>query len=346
MTQTANTAVRIPPELRLSAAMRLVSGAVDDRERAGRRLIATAPAFGIDLDLLWGTIAPGADGRPTVRQAVLAVPGSGRTAMLFISGPGPAQEVGPVPAQAGERVAALREAFAGLSRSDRDIVLAQALPEPGEHWAIEACRGAAMVHVGDLAYLRRSLRPTGPARLNRARSRPPAWPAGVTVVEVRDAEDFEPGGDGAALQAALEASYVDTLDCPELCGLRSTRDVLASHMATGKFDPSTWWIVREGDEPAGCMLMTHCPDHDSVELVYLGLGPRLRGRGLARRLMEFGIERVARCKASELTCAVDRRNTPALRLYTSLGFGEFTARVAYVRPLSSPSVTAEPATGA
>ena len=45
---------------------------------------------------------------------------------------------------------------------------------------------------------------------------------------------------GQQVDLALDRSYVDTMDCPELCGMRATADILASHKATGEFDPSLW----------------------------------------------------------------------------------------------------------
>ena len=126
---------------------------------------------------------------------------------------------------------------------------------------------------------------------------------------------------------------MDTLDCPELCGLRRTDDVIASHLATGVFHPETWWLVFEDGEPEGCVLMSHCPEHDSVELVYLGLSPRLRRRGLGERLLRCAIARCARYSAASVTCAVDRRNAPAVALYERLGFRAFASRIALVRGL-------------
>ena len=81
---------------------------------------------------------------------------------------------------------------------------------------------------------------------------------------------------------ALERSYVDTLDCPELCGLRVVDDVLESHRSVGVFDPGMWWLVMAEDEPEGCMLLSACPEQNAVELVYLGISPRLRAGDWAR----------------------------------------------------------------
>lgn len=319
---------RIPTDLRVSAARRLVTEPGPSRDRAARRLVNTAQEFGIDLNLLWGTMAQDAQGRDVVAQVCLGVPGTGRTVMLFLSGPGDPALFGSPAQQFAGRVESVRAALAGLAQDLPEPVLVQALPEPGETWAIDAYRAADMQWVGDLAYLRRDFAQAVPAASG-------GWSDGVEVAAVGDPEDFSPDGDGTALIAALDASYADTLDCPELCGLRTTRDVLASHLATGNFVPSRWWLVRKGGQPEGCCLLNHVPDHDSVELVYLGISPALRGTGLARTLLEFAIARCAELHAAEITCAVDRRNAPAQRLYGRMGFEEFTSRVAFVRPVGS-----------
>ena len=97
----------------------------------------------------------------------------------------------------------------------------------------------------------------------------------------------ELGLDAAApeLLEALESSYQDTLDCPELCGLRETPDVLDSHRSTGVFDPALWWMVHVNGQARGCALFNRCPEQRTIELVYLGLSPELRGRGLGKWLL-------------------------------------------------------------
>lgn len=323
-------AVHLSSDLRLSAASRLVSEASGNRQTAARRFISAAPLHGIDLDLLWGTVDRRSDGTPErVREACLAVVGSGRTAMLFLSGPEhPGMTRGD--ASGAERVAAIRCAVDHFIAADPARVrLIQALPEPHETWAIEAFLDAGFQVVGDLAYLRRPLerrpKPASPGPLA------PTWPEGVSVRQVTRLGDG--AADQALLIAALERSYEETLDCPELCGLRQTRDVLASHRSTGAWDPSLWWIVFLHDEPHGCMLFNLCPEQQSVELVYLGLSPAARGRRIGSKLLAMGLEHLRGQPATEVACAVDRRNTPALRLYESAGFREFTGRVALVKPV-------------
>ena len=298
-------------------------------EQAASRFLASAPDHGIDLDLLWGQVGP--DGE--VAQVCLAVLGAGRTAMLFLSRPGTADGA------PGARAACIRAACAGVAgRFGRRVVIAQGLPEPSEPWALRAFREAGFLHVGDLAYLSRPLRPAD------ASGRPgprPSWPAGIRVRPIRTLS--RASDDRCQLAAAMERSYLGTLDCPELCGLRETEDVIDSHASTGRWTPALWRLVTLDGRPEGCVLLNPSPALRTVELVYLGLGPDLRGRGLGERLMRDALALAAarrkRDGAEAMTCAVDRRNTPALRLYARLGFEEIAARVALVRPLGPQDVS-------
>jgi len=314
--------VRITHDLVPAAARRLVQQQGQDIDEAARRLVTSAPIHGIDLTLAWGVLGHDARGNILVRQVCMGVPGSGRTAMLFLSEPFPDGDPGGEAVSRVERIACINAlcAYLGQEMPSR-VRLAQSLPEPGESWAIRALEGAAFVNVGNLAYLRK---PAGPAN-----AQAPSWPEGVVV------RRFDQLGDDREriLIEALERTYIDTLDCPELCGLRDVRDVLASHRATGSFDPALWWVVFSGTQPEGCALMNRCPEQRSIELVYLGLGPALRGKGLARSLLVFAIAHAARgTTAWPVTCAVDARNAPALGLYKGLGFSGFARRVAFVRP--------------
>jgi ribosomal protein S18 acetylase RimI-like enzyme len=308
--------------LHAGAGARLVRDPSD--ERSGRRFVASARRHGLDLRLMWGVL--GGEGGTEVRQVCLAVPGAGRTAMLFLSGP-----IGVTGEDAEsdhlERVAILQHAERDIIEQETGIRLLQALPEPHETWASRAYTDAGFIAIGQLSYQRLLLR-------NAACAEPGPLPEGV---ELRSITSLGPGSkDRELLAEALLASYVDTLDCPELCGLREIDDVLESHMATGQFDPSLWWIVTAHGVPRGCLLLSHVPQQETVELVYLGLAPSLRGMGLGGVLMAKGVSELRAQGHEELTCAVDVRNAPARRLYAHVGFSEFAARVAHVLPVRRP----------
>jgi ribosomal protein S18 acetylase RimI-like enzyme len=121
-------------------------------------------------------------------------------------------------------------------------------------------------------------------------------------------------------------TFIETLDCPALNGLRSPADVLEGFLDGQELSAQDgWWIMASQDKYLGCVLVNGLPNGTS-ELVYMGLGPTSRGRGYGRLLLEQGIA-TARARGSEmLVAAVDCANWPAGRLYKQAGFQE-NARV-------------------
>jgi mycothiol synthase len=133
----------------------------------------------------------------------------------------------------------------------------------------------------------------------------------------------------------LRESYVGSLDMPELEGIRSLDDVLASHCAAGRFDADHWLVGRLSDESraAAVLLLASHPDRDAWEIAYLGLTPKARGRGLGRSSLAQAIA-MARDNAPRIELAVDVRNTPAERLYRAAGFTAYDRRSVHVSVFS------------
>ncbi len=336
------TPKQIPCTLRLSAAERLV--ATSDRKDAAKKLVASAPAHGIDLDLMWGIVDPDTQdpdtqqaatkNHPWVRQVALAVVGSGKTAMLFHSNPDNLSSLGSTQTQTQEIADSIKAAITGLSAYSPDrVTLAQSLIETNMDWAVQACTQAGMICVGTLDYMRMPINSKFP-NSNPAIKQTNDWPAGITVRTMTSIHPSAPNSDYNNLIQALEGSYIDTLDCPELCGLRSMEDVVESHKATGDFNPQHWHLIFKDGAPAGCCLLTHIPQSNSVELVYLGLSPPVRGLGLGRTVLSHAIAQLDIPQLREVSCAVDDRNTPAINIYKSLGFERFDARVGFVVPIA------------
>ncbi len=315
---TPTRVVQIAERDRPAAAQRLVEASAPDDPGAGRRFLAAARLHGLDIRRLWASVdVRSARGRP--REVCLLVPGSGRTAMLFTSTPGD-------PAAIRE----LGDVIDHACGAAGDAALAQALLAPEETAVAEALRHAGFEELADLAYLRRA-RPTAGEFV------PGALPAEIDLLSVATLDAPAERIDGW-LMAAMRRSYTATLDCPRLCELRRTEDVLESHRATGEHDPSLWWLVRHAGEPAGVMLFSPSVAQSTLELVYLGVDPALRGRGLARRILEHGLATLAGRQEASVTCAVDLRNMPARRLYERLGFADVSRRRAFVRALGAMSV--------
>lgn len=337
----AAAVVRVPRGLYVKAAERLVSQEAGPRQAAARRFVSAAPSYGIDLSLMWGVLS--GSGR-SVRQVCLAVHGAGRTAMLFVSG---ARPEGEEPADVGYRAACIDAACRhvavhgaeGGKGVRRPAVLAQALLEPDEAAQAAGLTAAGFSRLGGLAYLALRRGQGGFVAGGSA----PAMPEGVTV---RTAASIARDRRDGLLTGLLDQTYVETLDCPELCGLREARDVLESHRAVGVHDPNLWWVAfgpdaadggsgAESRQPIGCMLLNPCPEQDAIELVYLGLAPGARGRGVARWLLDHGLRSVSMRPESRITCAVDLRNGPAMRLYQRAGFARLGERTPFVRGIRS-----------
>jgi ribosomal protein S18 acetylase RimI-like enzyme len=325
---TSPTGELVPQNLRQSACERLVTG--PHRTQAARNLIGSASAHGIDLNMLWGVIDRSSTGPARVRQSCLAVLGAGATAMLFHSSPESARWLGSKPTQQAEISAALVACLEGLGAYPDRARLAQCLIEPKHTWAPDVFVHAGMQFVGELAYLRQPIEHASERHVPE-----PDWPEGISVRPIRSLDPNDPGSDRRDLIEALELSYIDTLDCPELCGLRSMDDVVDSHIATGSFNPDFWLLIELKGKPVGCCLLTHCPANTSIELVYLGIGAPARGLGLGKTVLSYGTERMRHLGAREVTCAVDTRNTPALRVYESLGYARFDSRIGYVARLNA-----------
>lgn len=311
-------AERVEGEELFAAAQRIVPQTGNRRDLAAR-FLAGARASGLDLSHAFAVLDRSSPGRaPTARQACFAVPGPGRTAMLFLSGPPVAnRETGDADA---ERDACVRGAIASVATAG--VRLVQALPDPAEEWACSCFERVGLRSVGDLAYLSRHL----------GGVRPESRPHTPEGLRLRDCGNLRAGSDNRSrLCDLLTRTYNDTLDCPELCGMRDVDDIVESHLAAGAFDARHWLIASDGSRDVGCCLVSLNDDGATAELVYVGLDPSARGKGIARWLLQTSMWGLRTTAAQQMVCAVDKRNTPAAKLYADLGFREFAQRRALVK---------------
>jgi ribosomal protein S18 acetylase RimI-like enzyme len=136
----------------------------------------------------------------------------------------------------------------------------------------------------------------------------------------------------------VESTFEGTLDCPNLPRWSSASETLAGWRRRGTFDPGLWWLARVDGEYAGCLLLTHYPERERFEVTYVGVVPKRRGRGLGRKMMEKGLFEIAgRHAKSVLALAVDAQNSPAVRMYESLGFTVAERRKVFFSLLAQPS---------
>jgi ribosomal protein S18 acetylase RimI-like enzyme len=125
------------------------------------------------------------------------------------------------------------------------------------------------------------------------------------------------------------ASYEGSLDCPRLAGVRRIADVIAGHKSTGVFRPETWWVAERSGSPAACILVNDSITPGMAEVVYMGVAPAHRGRGLGRAMLRRAARVTRAGGLHAVTLAVDSRNVHAGRLYEAEGFRQTDRRTAY-----------------
>ena len=273
---------------------------------AAARFLDFAESTKLCLDHVWAML----DKKDQIHATVLAAPSTGRTAVLFASR---AKVPALVPAIGGLVDAAVR----GLRTTD--VAMAQALVDPGDGSEERLFIAGGFQKLAELDYLERPVPRFGSIA-------PPPFPDGVSIAP------WDPN-DRPMLIGLLERTYEHTLDCPGLAGLRRTEDILAGHLASGTPIPEWWHILRIDDRPEGALLFNRGADAQNLELVYLGLTPAARGKGLGRTLLTQGLSLLDGDAARTIVLAVDRANHPATGLYRRAGFRFSVRRNALVRPV-------------
>jgi len=133
-------------------------------------------------------------------------------------------------------------------------------------------------------------------------------------------ENYTHPRDRRRLEALLRQTWIGSLDCPALDGLRDPADVLEGYLAAGTSQAKHWCFLCNRGEDAGCLLLAEHSDSDELELVYMGLTPELRGHGHGHVLVQMAQRLTRRAGRSRLTTAVDAANGPARAAYAAAGF--------------------------
>jgi ribosomal protein S18 acetylase RimI-like enzyme len=147
-------------------------------------------------------------------------------------------------------------------------------------------------------------------------------------------------GDRELFHRTLLRTYEQTLDCPEVNGVRTVEEVIAGHRCQGAHDPERWWLAFNGGQPVGVLLTTAMPEADGWDLSYLGVAREARGQGVGRQLARKALLEACAAEATQLLLSVDARNRPAWDLYRRLGFEAYDHREVYLAipgPTSSPN---------
>ena len=276
---------------------------------AATRFLEYAKASNLALDQTWVLRNPSGE----IGMTALAAPAVGRTAMIFASRP--------TDRAAAIKAGVLIDATATGCRS-MGVDLAQALIDPVDSLEESMFVAGGFHRLAQLDYLERPVPRFGTIQT----------PALDANVEIRSWNQ----DDHAGLIDLLDRTYEDTLDCPGLAGLRQTQDILAGHLASGTVQPQWWHILYVDGKAEGALLFNRGNDGASIELVYLGLTAKIRGRGFGKTLLTFGLSLVDGDDARTVVLAVDRANLPAVRLYRRAGFRHSVRRTAVVRSLIEP----------
>jgi ribosomal protein S18 acetylase RimI-like enzyme len=279
----------------------------DDRQLAD--FLGFARQRNVDLNDLWIVERGG-----KVLWAALPILSPGRTMLLFT----PSE---PVPADGAAAVTRLLDEVCTRFAA-RDIQLAQILLDPGDHLMRRIFEGRGFLRMAELIYLHAAVRRPLP---------PPALAPEFSILP------YSPHTHDL-FAAGIIASYQNSLDCPGLNGVRNIEDVIAGHKSSGDFDPQHWVVLCERDAdarelPRGVLLLSRLPRGDTVELVYLGLAPQVRGRGLAEWMMRRAFNSAAAMGVGRLSLAVDSNNAPALKLYYRFGMARIGSKLAMMRKL-------------
>jgi mycothiol synthase len=199
----------------------------------------------------------------------------------------------------------------------RGAQLAQVLIDPAEGATVELYTSRGFRVMAELLYMHRAIRRT---------AMPSPLPGPVRVLT------YSPATHDLFARAIL-ATYEQSLDCPQLNGVRDIEDVIAGHKSAGVFDPADWFVLAQPDGPIAVLLMTRVNNLDGMEIVYVGVSPDARGRGLGDYLMKFAAGHTTARRCRHIALAVDSNNAPAIKLYHRHGFSKSTSRMALMRDL-------------
>jgi GNAT superfamily N-acetyltransferase len=259
----------------------------------------------IDVNQIWLAAIDG-----SIEWALLPVNSPGRTTLLF----SPAR----LPRRRHRHVIGALTGRVLSQQAKAGVLLVQLLLDPADKDVIAIYLAAGFERLADLAYLQADVRGTEPL---------PPLPVGWSM------RTYEASAH-AAFADTIARTYEGSRDCPTLNGKREIDDIIAGHQASGDFDPKLWFLLSdESGQSLGTLLLSRTAGNGQVELVYVGLVPQARGRGVGDLLIRWSLAVVGLENRRHLSLAVDAANQPALRLYFRHGFSRVGSRVALIRDL-------------
>ncbi|MDX1510455.1 MAG: GNAT family N-acetyltransferase [Nitriliruptorales bacterium] len=250
--------------------------------------------------LSWLEERAGADGRwlpDATEVARLRRAAEGRRPHDWVAWFGPdVGYLGVVPGQPANVVPAT-----GVADTTLTSLVRAALPAGGDAWIRDVAGGHPVLNLEGATVRRRLL------VLERSTHPVPA--------HVPDLDDFDPDRDLDALVRLLDEAYAGTPDGWD-------RERVLEETSREGFEPADIIIARSADAP-GELDGAHWTlrrDERTGEVHNLSVHPRAQGQGLARRLLDAGMARLAEQGCERVILWVDEANEAGVRLYASAGF--------------------------
>ena len=103
---------------------------------------------------------------------------------------------------------------------------------------------------------------------------------------------------------------------------------------TGEQDLQGWFVVRHRGEDVGCLIIADHPQHSTRELIYMGLFPAARRRGLGTVVIRQGFGWLHRLGSNGCVLAVDALNEPAALMYAAAGFQAWDRKSVFIRVMA------------
>lgn len=247
-------------------------------------------------------------------SAAIPVVSPGRTMLLF-----PPQTI-----RGDEHAQATRHLVNAICEraAAENLTLAQTLLDTHDHSVYQLLISCGFHRLAELLYLQASV----PRAMKQ-----PQLPPGLRWITYN-------GQAHPRFADTVLATYESSLDCPTLNGLRHVDDILAGHKgAGGTFDPNLWFLLCDNDDPLAVLLLNRVGTSDLLELVYVGIIPKHRRKGLGDLLIRHALHAAASIGCTRLSLAVDADNLPALKLYWRHGLQAIGRKLALLRDLRPTS---------
>ena len=239
--------------------------------------------------------------------AILLLLNEGATATCLVSPPQNPSDVQPIRELIQLGVVELR---------GRAIKLAQTIMAVDDHLLAQAFEQAGFYTLATLTYMERS-----------AQKQTSVMTSSEITFESMEHIPEE------VMQRVLQETYIGSLDCPKIHGIRSIEDIIKGHRAQGEYDAALWTVAMWGQEPVGVLFLSPSPSAQCMELTYLGITPLTRGKSVGDAFMQRAVEQSATYGLPRIVLAVDADNSHALELYSRWKFHETHQRHTMIQKL-------------